>query len=358
MLRSGVVVAVAFFLAFSSAFLLSSASFAGVVVLRGSGATFPEPQIQVWISRYQSLNPGVRIEYVGKGSGGGQNDFKIGLVDFAGSDPPAKEGYWRELSERGQPLQFPIVVGAIVVVYNLPGVEDLNLTRKALAGIFLGKIRFWDDPLIVEANPSARLPHREIIVVHRSDSSGTTKIFTCFLSSASAEWAEEVGCGKVVAWPVDSMGRGLGGKGNPGVVAVLEQTPYTIAYTELSYAVKERLKIAAVENKAGEFVKPTLESVQAAVAQAAAHIPDPSEGYKENLSEILDPPGRGAYPIVAFSHVLIWKSYGDPEKAQAIKDFFTWVLTEGQEPGNLVPGYFGLPREVAEIGLRAVEMVS
>ncbi len=327
-----------------------------VVRIYGSGATFPQPQVEKWISLYEKVNPNVKIEYVGKGSGGGQNDFKEGLVDFAMSDPPVKENLWKELEKKGQPLQFPIIIGAVVVVYNVPGVDNLRLDGKTLADIFMGKIEYWDDPAIKALNPNANLPHEKIIVVHRSDSSGTTKIFTTYLCLVSKEFEEKVGSGKLVNWPVDKVGRGLGGKGNAGVVAILKKTEYSIAYTELAYALKENLKMVALKNKAGNFVIANETTIKSAVSAVKAYIPSPEEGYKENIRQFLNAEGENSYPIVAFSHALVWKSY-PKEKAEAIKDFFTWVLTEGQKPENIVEGYVGLPKDVAEIGLKAVQSI-
>jgi len=326
------------------------------IKIYGSGATFPQPQIEKWISLYENVNPNVKIEYTGKGSGGGQNDFKEGLVDFACSDPPVKEKLWRELEKMGQPLQFPIIVGAVAVVYNVPGVEELKLDGKTLADIFMGKIEYWDDPAIKDLNPNVNLPHEKIIVIHRSDSSGTTKIFTTYLCLVSGEFKEKVGSGKIVNWPVDNIGRGLGGKGNAGVVAILKQTPYSIAYTELAYALKENLKMVALRNKAGNYVKANEDTIKSAISAIKAYIPSPEEGYKEDITQFLNADGEKSYPIVAFSHVLLWKSHLK-EKAKAIKDFFTWVLTEGQKSENIIEGYVGLPKDVAEIGLKAVKSI-
>ncbi|MFA4640330.1 phosphate ABC transporter substrate-binding protein PstS [Pyrococcus kukulkanii] len=333
-----------------------------VIVIRTTGATFPMYQIQKWIEDYQNTHPNVKIEYEGGGSGHGQEAFLKGLTDIGRTDPPVKEATWKKFLETGdQPLQFPEIVGAVVVVYNVPGVKELKLSREVLAKIFLGEIEYWDDPAIKKLNPNENLPHEKIIVIHRSDSSGTTAIFTTYLSLISKEWAEKVGAGKVVDWPVDKMGRGMGGKGNSGVVAMLKQTKYSIAYTELSYAINENLKVAALENKAGKYVKPTEETIKAAVANVKAYIPDPTQGYKEDLKQLLDAPGENSYPIVAFTHILVWQNKGgkhySPEKAKAIKDFLRWILTEGQKEEHLAPGYVGLPPEVAKIGLKAVEMI-
>ena len=328
----------------------------GEIVLVGSGATFPQPQIEKWIDLYTKRNPGVKIEYTGKGSGGGQNDFKNGLVDFACSDPPLKEDLWRELEQKGQPLQFPVIIGAVSIVYNLPGVDNLRLSKGALVAIFLGKIEYWDDPMIKELNPKASLPHKKIIVVHRSDSSGTTAIFTTYLSILSEEWREKVGAGKVVDWPVDKLGRGLGGKGNQGVAAIIKQNPNSIGYVEFAYSINENLQTAFIENMDGNFVAPSPETIKSAISRVSANVPPPTEGYKEKLEQFLEAPGENSYPIIAFSHMIVWGEYS-PDKAEVIKDFITWVLTEGQKDENIMTGYVGLPEEVAEIGLSAIEII-
>jgi len=315
-------------------------------VIVGSGATFPQPQIEKWIDVYTKQNPNVGVEYTGKGSGGGQNDFKQGLVDFACTDPPISESLWNELKKKGQPLQFPIIVGAVVVVYNLPGVDSLKLDGETLAKIFMGEIEYWDDPAIKRLNPETNLPHEKILVVHRSDSSGTTKIFTTYFSLISNDWAEKVGSGKTVEWPVDKVGRGVGGKGNQGVAAAIKQNPYSIGYVELSYALKENFSMIALKNKAGNFVTANEETVKAAVSMVSVNIPSPREGYKEDLKALLNAGGEKSYPIVAFSHIVIWDKYENEAKERAIKNFVKWILTEGQKPENIVQGYVGLPESV------------
>ncbi|WP_202320032.1 phosphate ABC transporter substrate-binding protein PstS [Archaeoglobus neptunius] len=314
-------------------------------VISGSGATFPQPQVEKWIDSYTSNNPDVKIEYIGKGSGGGQNDFKQRLVDFACSDPPLKESLWKELEKSGQPLQFPIIIGAVVVAYNIPGIDELKLDGKTLADIFMGKIEYWDDARIKELNPNVKLPHEKIVVIHRSDSSGTTQIFTTYLSLVSEEWKEKVGAGKSVSWPVDELGRGVGGKGNQGVVAALKSSPYSICYTELAYVYKENLKTVAIKNKAGKFVKATPETIKAAATKI--YVPAPAEGYREDIKSFLNVDGENAYPIVAFSHMIIWSHYADEAKDRAVKNFVRWILTEGQKDENIVQGYVGLPTELA-----------
>lgn len=341
---------------------VQSTSQTKVIIIRTTGATFPQYQIQKWIEAYMKSHPNVKIEYEGGGSGHGQEAFLKGLTHIGRTDSPVKESTWKKFLATGdQPLQFPEIVGAVVVVFNVPGVDELKLDGETLAKIFMGDIEYWDDPAIKALNPSANLPHEKIIVVHRSDSSGTTAIFTTYLSLVSKEWADKVGAGKTVDWPVDKVGRGIGGKGNPGVVQALKNTKYSIAYTELSFAIEENLKVVALKNKAGNFVKPTDDAIKAAVAGVKAFIPSPTEGYKEDLKQLLNAPGENSYPIVAFTHLLVWQNKGgkhySKEEVQAIKDFLKWVLTEGQKPENLAPGYVGLPKEVAQIGLQAVDMI-
>ncbi|WP_240703302.1 phosphate ABC transporter substrate-binding protein PstS [Thermococcus indicus] len=332
------------------------------ITLRTTGATFPQYQIQKWIEIYMQSHPNIKIEYEGGGSGHGQEAFLKGLTHIGRTDPPVTEATWQKFLETGdQPLQFPEIVGAVVIAYNVPGVDELKLDGETLAMIFMGEIEYWDDDTIKSLNPGVNLPHEKIIVVHRSDSSGTTAIFTTYLSLVSDEFAEKVGAGKLVDWPVDKVGRGIGGKGNPGVVQALKSTKYSIAYTELSFAIEENLPVVALKNKAGKFVKPTDETIKAAVAGVKSFIPEPTEGYKEDLKQLLNAPGEDSYPIVAFTHLLVWQNkngkHYPPEEAKAIKDFLMWILTEGQKPENLAPGYVGLPKDVAEIGLKAVQMI-
>ncbi|WP_087036266.1 phosphate ABC transporter substrate-binding protein PstS [Thermococcus litoralis] len=333
-----------------------------LVTIRTTGATFPQYQVQKWIEAYMKSNPNVKIEYEGGGSGHGQDAFLKGITHIGRTDPPVKESTWKKFLETGdQPLQFPWIVGAVVIAYNVPGVDELKLDGETLAKIFMGEIEYWDDPAIKSLNPNVQLPNKKIIVIHRSDSSGTTAVFTTYLTLVSKEWAEKVGAGKTVDWPVDKLGRGIGGKGNPGVVQALKSTEYSIAYTELSFAIEENLKVVALKNKAGNFVKPTDETIKAAVAAVKSFIPDPTEGYKEDPAQLMNAPGENAYPIIAFTHALVWQNKGGKhytkEEAEAIKDFLRWVLTEGQKPENIAPGYVGLPPEVAQIGLKAIEMI-
>ncbi len=349
-MRKGLVLAILTILVFSLSF---------AITLRTTGATFPQYQIQRWIKDFMKEYPNIKVEYEGGGSGHGQEMFLKGLTDIGRTDPPVKESTWKKFLATGdQPLQFPEIVGAVVVAFNVPGVNELKLDGETLARIFAGNIEYWDDPAIKWLNPGVKLPHRKIVVVHRSDSSGTTAIFTTYLSLVSPTFAEKVGSGKLVNWPVDRMGRGIGGKGNPGVVAALKSTKYSIAYTELAFSENENLNVVALKNKDGYFVLPTSENIKAALSGVKSYIPKPEEGYKEDLKQLLNAPGKNSYPIVAFTHFLIWKNVNGKhysrEKVEAIKKFIKWVLTEGQKPEHLEVGYVGLPAEIAKIGLDAV----
>lgn len=323
------------------------------IKIYGSGASFPAPQIENWISEFSKVNKNVVVEYASKGSGAGINDFKSKLVHFACTDPPAKKTEWEEFEKLGKPLQFPFIVGAVVVVYNLP-VEELKLDGETIAKIFMGDIEFWDDERIKALNPNANLPHEKIIVIHRSDSSGTTEVFTTYLSLVSEEFKRRVGAGKLVDWPVDKLGRGFGGKGNEGVSAMLKQTQNSIAYVELAYALHENFKMVSIKNAEGNFVKANSETISSAISASSAYVPDPTEGYKEDPKLFLNAKGKNSYPIVSFSHVLLWQSYPEKE-AKAIKSFWKWVLTEGQK--KIIDGYAPIPKEVAELGLKAVESI-
>ncbi len=328
----------------------------GTVVLQGSGATFPLLQIEKWIGIFQSSHPNIKVSYVGKGSGAGQNDFFNHLVDFAGSDPPLSHDTW--LKYKGQVLQIPYLAGAVVIVYNIPEIGDktLKLTGEVIAKIYLGEIEYWDDPEIKSLNPDLqdKLPHKQIVAVHRSDSSGTTQIFTTFLSKRCSEWKEKVGIGKVVQWPVDELGRGIGGKGNPGVAQAVKNTPYSIGYVEWAYAIKENMNIAAIDNKEGEFVTPSVESIQKTIEAAMPQLPkDPKDDWSSDLEIIIDAPGKGSYPIVAWTRFLVWTHYNDPQKVEALKTWLEWVLTEGRN--HIIDGYAPIPQSLANDLINAIE---
>ncbi len=331
------------------------------VTLRGSGATFPQPQIEAWINEFMKQYPNIVIEYRGIGSGAGQKEFFQGLTDFCGSDPPLSHEAWSNYKDKV--LQLPIILGAVVVAYNVPEIPKdvhLNLTGEILALIYKGDIVYWDDERIKEINPAIadKLPHKEIIAVHRSDASGTTQIFTTFLHKAAPDiWGSDL-VGKTIDWPVDKTGRGVGGKGNPGVTANIVNTEYSLGYVELAYALENNLNIAAIGNSEGNFVLPSTETIQAAAKHAVATglIPDtPLGDFSKELDAIIYAPGKDSYPITAFSHIFVWRQYADKDKAEAIKEFIKWIYTEGSK--HIVKGYIAVPEEIKKIGLKAVDII-
>lgn len=288
------------------------------VGLSGAGATFPEPLYVEWIGEFMQIESGVEINYQGIGSGGGIQQFTLGTVDFGATDAPMTDEEIRVAEEESgaRVLHIPTVLGAVVVSYNLEGVEELRLDGETLSGIFLGEITAWQDPRIVALNEGVDLPDRSIQVVHRSDSSGTTNIFTGYLSAVSEVWAAEVGTAKDVQWPV-----GIGGQGNDGSAAVVQQQAGSIGYVEFSYATETGLSQASLKNAAGEFVAPGLEST--AAAGEGVEVP---EDLRFSLADSQAP---GAYPIVGATWILAYDRMADPRKAEALKDFLRWAIEEG-----------------------------
>ena len=307
------------------------------VALTGAGATFPYPIYNKWFSDYAATK-GVKINYQSIGSGGGVRQISEQTVDFGASDAPMSD---EELSRaKGGPiLHIPTVLGADVVTYNVPGVPaELKLTGEAVADIFLGKIKKWNDPRIATLNAGATLPNSDILVVHRSDGSGTTFIFTDYLAKVSPEWARVVGKGKEVKWPT-----GIGAKGNEGVAGQVKQTPGAIAYVELAYAKQNNLPYASIRNAAGNFVQPTMETIYAAAESAAPNIPANTD-YRIS---IVNAPGANAYPIASFTWLLVYRNPQDTAKARLLTDFLKWALTEGSAAARALD--FGpLPPAMAE----------
>jgi phosphate transport system substrate-binding protein len=302
---------------------LAQSTAQGQTSLRGGGATFPYPMYARWFAEYHKLHPDIEIEYEAVGSGAGIREVTAGVFDFGASDGPMDD---RELKEyrakRGMAiLHFPTVLGADVPIYNIPGViADLKFTPEALAGIFLGKITKWDDPQLAKTNPEAKLPDREILVAFRSDGSGTTYIWTDYLAKVSEQWNTDVGFGTTVPWPV-----GVGERGNGGVAGMVKQTPYSIGYVELAYAVKNKLPYGSVKNQAGNFVKANLESVTAAAAEVAHNMPD------DFRVSITNAPGEKAYPVSSFTWLLVPVKFNDKNKLKVMKDFLQWMSTDGQK---------------------------
>jgi len=309
--------------------------------LSGAGATFPAPLYQRWAVEYNKINPGVQVNYQSVGSGAGVKQFAQGTVDFAASDAAMTD---EEIAKvKAGALMIPATAGSIVIAYNLPGVTDLKLSREAYAGIFLGKITTWNDPIIAKDNAGVNLPNLPINVAYRSDGSGTTFVFTQHLSAISPEFKEEIGTDKSVTWAT-----GVGGKGNEGVTALVKQAPGTIGYVEYGYAVHNGLSTASLQNKSGNFVKPTDESGAATLASVT---------FPENLRIWpVDPAGAQDYPIATFTWLLLYKNYPDAAKAKALKDFVVYGLTEGQKFAPEL-GYIALPPSVVEKSKAALETI-
>lgn len=324
------------------------------ITINGAGATFPFPLIDTWRVEYQSVNPSVNINYQSIGSGGGVRQFTERTVDFGASDAPLTEEEMQSLPST--PVHIPETIGSVVAAYNIPGIDKgLKLTGPILADIFAGKIARWDDPRIRELNPDLTLPSADIITVHRSDGSGTTFIWTSYLSQVSPEWNQTIGAGKSVQWTV-----GLGASGNEGVSNTILSTPNSIGYVELTYALTTDMDYASLMNGAGNFVEPTPTSTQAAVQNAismndttttgnnnssnSATISLPGGDQSWTHVSLLDAPGADSYPIASFSYLLLYKELStnidSMEKAQALVQFVNWAITDGQQfasPLHYVP---------------------
>ncbi len=298
--------------------LLATPAFAQLQ-LNGAGATFPYPIYSKWFNEYIKVDPSVRFNYQSIGSGGGIKQITEQTVDFGASDGPMTDEQLQ--AAPGHLMHFPTVMGAVALTYNVAGLTSgLQLTPEAIAGIFLGKITKWNDPALAAVNPGVTLPSEDVIVVHRSDGSGTSYIFTDYLSKVSKEWNNKVGKGTAVNWPV-----GLGGKGNEGVTGLVKQTPFSIGYVELIYALSNELPFADVKNAAGTFIKPSLESVTAAAAAVAANMPD------DFRVSITNAPGAQAYPISGMTWLLVYEKQKDAEKGKKLVQFLSWMLRDGQK---------------------------
>jgi phosphate transport system substrate-binding protein len=306
---------------------------AAQVRLNGAGATFPNIIYQTWVLTYNQQFDNVEINYQSIGSGGGIRQFSDKTVDFGGSDAPMTDSAIAAI--QGNVLHIPTVLGAVVLTYNLPGLtQPVRFTPGVLADIFLGKITKWNDARIASDNPGVALPNQDVIVVHRSDGSGTTYVWVDYLTKVSPEWAQRVGRGTSVNWPV-----GLGGRGNEGVTATVRQTPGAIGYVELGYALINKMAVGVVRNKAGTWITPTLESVTAAAAGAMADM-GPTTDFRVSIT---DPAGAQAYPIASFTWLLVRKTYPDAAKARELMKFIWWSLTEGQAKAPTL-GYAPLPK--------------
>lgn len=325
-----------------------------MVVVTGSGSSFIAPQLYAWAQQVKNKYPWLVVEYESVGSGAGVSNFLQKVRDFGATDPPLPRDKWEQ--NKGKVIQMPVIMGPIAVIYNIPGVTvSLNLTAEVLAGIYRGDIKYWDDPAIASLNPNVKLPHQEIIVVHRSDASGTTEVFTTFLNKAAPNLWPSTLVGKTVNWPVDATGRGVGAKGNEGVTQTVKTTPYSIGYVEWSYALDAGLPMAALKNPRGEFVTPSVEAVQRAVA--AVQLPaSPLDDFTPVVGQIVYADSPGAYPLVSFSFLVFWTEY-PRDKAEAIKTFIQYINTEGQSTGNIVKGYVPIPEQVRQLNLKALNLI-
>ena len=329
------------------------------ITLNGAGATFPFPLIDTWRVEYQSVNPSVSINYQSIGSGGGVRQFTERTVDFGASDAPLTEEEMQALAST--PVHIPETIGSVVAAYNLPGIDKgLKLTGPVLADIFAGKITRWDDQRIRELNPGLSIPSAEIITVHRSDGSGTTFIWTSYLLQVSPEWNQTVGAGKSVQWTV-----GLGAQGNEGVSNTILSTPNSIGYVELTYALTTDMDYASLMNREGNFVEPTVDSTQAAAQAAIIMNNTDTPGNNTSASAVslpggdqswthvslLDAPGADSYPIASFSYLLLYKELStnidSMEKAQALAQFVSWAITDGQQFASSLH-YVPLPESVVQ----------
>ncbi len=311
--------------------------------LNGAGATFPYPMYSKWFSEYNKIHSDVQINYQSIGSGGGIRQVLAGTVDFGASDGPMSDDQLAQ--SKVKILHIPTVLGSVVPAYNVPGVSgEIKFTPEALAGIFLGKISSWNDPAITKANPGVNFPGQTIVVVHRSDGSGTTFIFTDYLSKISGEWRDTVGKGTSVKWPV-----GLGGKGNEGVAGTVRITPGAMGYIELIYAVQNNIAYGSVRNPAGSFVKASLDSTTAAAASMKSMPAD----FRVSITNA---PGKDAYPISSFTWLLIPAQSKDAARGKIIGDFLNWMVDEGQKMTAQLT-YAPLPAPVAEKVRAAIKQV-
>ncbi|MDQ3888268.1 MAG: phosphate ABC transporter substrate-binding protein PstS, partial [Thermoproteota archaeon] len=314
--------------------------------LNGAGATFPFPLIDTWRVEYQKIKPEININYQSIGSGGGVKQFTEKIVDFGATDAPLTS---LEMEKAREAVHIPETIGSIIVSYNIPKVPNsgLKLTGPILASIYLGEITRWNDPQIQKLNPDLLLPAQNIVVTHRSDGSGTTFVWTDYLSKVSNEWKAQVGKGKSVQWPT-----GIGAPGNEGVASTVKSTPYAIGYVELSYALTTRMTYAYLENQEGNFIEPSIDSVRAAVASSATLLPRGDESWEQVSTT--DAPGKDSYPISSFSYLLLYKELStNPrinslDKARALVDFVTWVITDGQQFADDL-GYIALPDDVVTL---------
>jgi phosphate transport system substrate-binding protein len=320
---------------------LGGASASAQMLINGAGATFPFPIYSKWFNEYAKVDPSVRFNYQSIGSGGGQKQILSETVDFGASDGPMSDD---NLAKAPRPLwHYPTVAGADVVAYNLPGDPKIKIDGTTIAGIFLGTITKWNDPAIASQNPDTKLPDLDIVVVHRSDGSGTTYIFTDYLCKVSPEWKEKVGKATSVSWPT-----GIGGKGNEGVSGQVKQVPGAVGYIELAYAKQNNLRYADVKNSSGNYIEPTIESVTDALSTAT--IPD------DFRFSMTNPPGASSYPISGTTWLLVYAEQKDHAKGEKLVQFLKWAYSEGEK---LAPGldYAPLPDALVKRALERVQSI-
>jgi phosphate transport system substrate-binding protein len=317
---------------------------AQAVQINGAGATFPNPIYSKWFSEYNKLNPNVRINYQSLGSGAGIKQLTSQTVFFGASDQPMTPEQMQ--AAPGQILHFPTVLGAVVPIYNVPGVtQELKFSGPVLANIVLGKITKWNDPALVAINPGVSLPATDLTFVHRAEGSGTTYILVDFLAKVSPEFLKTVGVAANVKWPV-----GVAGKGSEGVTALVSQTPGSIGYVELVHALQNKVPFGSVQNSAGKFVRASIEATTAAAAAAAGKMP---EDFRVSIT---NPPGDAVYPIASFTWLLLYENPKDKAQSKMMVDFLKWALTDGQKFASAL-GYAPVPKNVVDLELKALQKV-
>ncbi len=324
---------------------VAAAQAADALTITGAGATFPYPLYSKWFYEYSNSHPGLNFNYQSIGSGGGIRQITAGTVDFGASDAPMTDEEMEKLP--GPILHIPTAIGAVTVIYNLAGIgSGLKLSQDVLVDIYLGKITKWNNPRIASLNPGLKLPGADIVVAERSDGSGTTDIFTNYLSTVSPEWRAKVGRGKSIRWPV-----GLGGKGNEGVAGLVRQTPGAIGYVELAYAKQNKMAVAALKNREGTFVLPSIESTSAAAAGAAKTMP------ADFRVSLVNAPGKESYGICGMTWLLVYKNQKDPAKGKALVSFLKWAIRDGQKIGPTLD-YAPIPRPVVDMVDKTLKQIT
>ena len=319
----------------------------GSITLQGAGATFPDPLYEVWFQTYNGKYSNVQIDYQSIGSGGGIKAITEGTVDFGASDAPMKDTELAALPAGSKMLHIPTALGAVVVIYNLPGVTDLQLDSANVAGIFLGTIKKWNDPAIAANNPGVTLPATSILVAHRSDGSGTTNAFTTYLDTVSPEWHSKVGAGKEVNWPT-----GVGAQGNDGVAGAVKQTEGAVGYVELQYATTGKIASAKLKNADGQFVAGSTAGVTAAAEAAVSSFP---ADFRQ--APIINGAGPTTYPIASYTFLLVYQDQKDANKGKTLVSFINWALTDGQAAEDGL-GYAALPKPVQDKALAELHQIT